>query len=140
MALNIYQKVKIAIIENGKCKTLHNKLAKLSVETTDNDLIYFLKESMRILSYNRIIMSEIENWKKIRKDTLDYVEMKINEVNIPKKDLKNELKKLIEEYQSYKDNCMPSYTRDEKEIIEGEIKKDIYDTIIYDLNWILKNS
>ncbi len=52
--------------------------------------------------------------------------------------IKNEVEKLIEEYQSYRDNCMPSYTRNEEEITEGIIKQEVYDGVVDDLKKLLK--
>ena len=52
--------------------------------------------------------------------------------------IRNDVEKLIEEYQSYRDNCMPSYTRNEEEITEGIIKREVYDGVIFDLKELLK--
>jgi len=52
--------------------------------------------------------------------------------------IKNDVEKLIEEYQSYRDNCMPSYTWNEEEITEGIIKREVYDGVIFDLKELLK--
>ena len=52
--------------------------------------------------------------------------------------IRNDVEKLIEEYQSYRDNCMPSYARNEEEITEGIIKREVYDGVIFDLKELLK--
>lgn len=97
MALNIYQKAKITLIESGKCIPLHNKLAKLSVETTDKTLIEFFNQLMKLLSYGRIYISERETYASLKKETLDYIETKINKDPV---NIKNEIEGLIKLYKA----------------------------------------
>lgn len=52
--------------------------------------------------------------------------------------IRNDVEKLIEEYQSYRDNCKPWLLRNEEEITEGIIKREVYDGVIFDLKELLK--
>ena len=103
MAMNIYQKTKVIMLESNKCITIYNKLAKILVESADITLNDLIDQIRKLVCNGRIIGNENRAlYGEIRTAIMAYCDAKINEIdngtNKLKENLKIELKILIEEY------------------------------------------
>jgi len=99
MAMNIYQKTKVIMLESSKCIPFYNKLAKILVESADITLNDLIDQIRKLVCSGRIIGSENRAlYGEIKTEIMAYCDTKINEVSEPKKILKTELKVIIEEY------------------------------------------
>lgn len=119
MAMNIYQKTKLIMLKSGKCTAIYNKLAKILIESNDQDLNCLIEQMRELLKTGRIGNGR-EEFYRLNGEIIIYCDSKIE----TKKDLKLELKALIEDYKT-KLNNVHNYS---KEVgYEDMIKETILD-------------